>query len=76
MTPSELKSIRTMLGITTDALATVLGVSGGRTVRRWEAGDRTIPGPAAVLLLAIKESAAVRAHLGLTGPKEAQPKAA
>lgn len=75
MTPSELRALREALGITADALATVLGVSGGRTVRRWEAGDRAIPGPVAVLLRAIGENADVRKHFGLL-PDTDEPKRA
>ena len=54
MTPAEFKAIRHRLGLSAQALARVLGVSDGRTVRRWEAGDRDIPGPARVLMLLLK----------------------
>lgn len=50
MTTEELRSIRSQLGLSTAGLAALLQVSDGRTVRRWEAGDREIPGPAIVLL--------------------------
>lgn len=50
MTPNELRKIRSQLGLSTAGLAKLLMVSDGRTVRRWEAGDREIPGPAIVLL--------------------------
>ncbi len=39
-----------MLGLSTAKLAKLFQVSSGRTVRRWEAGDRGIPGPAKVLM--------------------------
>lgn len=65
MTPSELKSIRHTLGLSAEGLARLVGVEAGRTVRRWEAGDRDIPGPVRVLLSAIMASAAVRRHFGI-----------
>lgn len=49
-TPADLKAARHALGLTADGLARVVRVEGGRTVRRWEAGDREIPGPVTVLL--------------------------
>ena len=51
MTPTEFKAIRHALGLSAQGLARALGVSDGRTVRRWEAGDRDIPGPVRVLML-------------------------
>lgn len=52
MTPSEFKSIREALGLTQSALASLfaMGGDGARTVRRWETGERSIPGPVAVLM--------------------------
>ena len=50
MTPTEFRTIRHSLGLSTQRLARLLQVSDGRTVRRWEAGDRDIPGPAKVLM--------------------------
>ena len=50
MTPTELKSMRHALGLSAEGLARLLQVSSGRTVRRWEAGDRDIPGPVKVLM--------------------------
>jgi DNA-binding transcriptional regulator YiaG len=43
MTPSSLKSTRQSLGYTTNRFARLVGASSGRTVRRWEAGERAIP---------------------------------
>ena len=43
MTPAELTDARKALGLTQESLALAIGVSGGRTVRKWEAGDRAIP---------------------------------
>ena len=50
MTRFEFKSIRHGLDISTQVMAHLLRVSDGRTVRRWESGERDIPGPAQVLM--------------------------
>lgn len=49
MTAAEFAAARAALGLTQAALAAAMEVD-TRTVRRWEAGDREIPGPARVLL--------------------------
>ncbi|MEY9591044.1 transcriptional regulator with XRE-family HTH domain [Bradyrhizobium yuanmingense] len=49
-TPEALREARTTLGLTADALARIVRVEDGRTVRRWEAGEREIPGPVIVIL--------------------------
>ena len=38
------------MGLSADGLARILGIEGGRTVRRWEAGDRELPGPVVVVM--------------------------
>lgn len=52
MTPSEIKTARKALGFSANGLAEALrlGKGGGRTVRRWEAGDTPISGPATVAI--------------------------
>lgn len=52
MTPRTFKSARRQLGLTAAELARRLRLGRGsdRTVRKWEAGDRRIPGPVAVSL--------------------------
>lgn len=65
MTPTELKSARHALGLSAEGFAAWVNVQGGRTVRKWEAGDRDIPGPVSVLVRAAMDSAAVRKHFGL-----------
>ncbi len=47
MTPTEFKTARRELGLSQNALAKRMGVT-GRTIRRWEAGDTQIPGPVIV----------------------------
>ncbi len=52
MTPDAIKAARKRLGFTQSELAEALrmGANGGRTVRRWEAGEMPITGPAAVAI--------------------------
>lgn len=50
MKPGELKSKRHALGLTAEGFARMVRVQSGRTVRKWEAGDRDIPGPVIVIL--------------------------
>jgi transcriptional regulator with XRE-family HTH domain len=49
-TPDDLRAARDFLGLSADDLARVVGVEDGRTVRRWEAGDRELPGPVIVVM--------------------------
>ena len=49
-TPEQLKEARQRLGLSAENLARVLRVEDGRTVRRWEAGERAIPGPVTVIM--------------------------
>jgi len=48
--PALFRLCRETLRLSADELAAELQVSGGRTVRKWEAGDRAIPGPVWVAL--------------------------
>lgn len=50
MTPKQLKAARDKLGISTNTMATWIGVSSGRSVRRWEASDGEVPGWVAVIV--------------------------
>ena len=50
MTPAEFKTIRHALGLSAQGLARLLQISDGRTIRRWEAGDRNSPGTVRVLM--------------------------
>lgn len=49
MTGEQLRRSRLALGLTLDEFARLVRVSGGRTVRKWEDGEREVPGPVAVL---------------------------
>ena len=50
LTPSLLRDWRKKMGLSQEKLANVLQVKSGRTVRRWESGEREIPGPVKVLI--------------------------
>lgn len=49
MTPAEFKEARRKPGLSAQETAAVVRVADGRTVRRWESGDRDIPGPVVAL---------------------------
>ena len=66
MTPDEFKAARKALGLSTEGFARLVQVQSGRTVRRWELGERDVPGPVVVLTIALLESPAVREHFGLS----------
>jgi DNA-binding transcriptional regulator YiaG len=59
--PALFRRCRHALGLSAAGMAKALRIADGRTVRRWEAGDREIPGPAWVslqfMLRAARESA-------------------
>lgn len=40
MTPEQFKEARLTLGLTQQQLATLWGIGCGRTIRRWESGER------------------------------------
>lgn len=65
MTPAELKSARHRLGLSAEAFARLVRVESGRTVRRWEAGERDIPGPVTVVVELLLQSSEVRRYLRL-----------
>lgn len=50
MTPTQIKSIRKRAGLSQTDLATLLRITDQRTVRRWEAGDVPVSGPASIIL--------------------------
>ena len=62
MTPAELKAARHAFGLSAEGFAQLVRVESGRTVRRWESGERDIPGPVLVIVEAILNSRAVRKH--------------
>lgn len=66
MTPANLKSARHALGLSAEGFARLVNVESGRTVRRWESGERDIPGPVTVIVRALMDSRAVRRHFGLS----------
>lgn len=54
MTANEFRSARTRLGLSQAGLGALMRCD-ERTVRRWEAGDREVPGPVEVLLQALED---------------------
>ena len=51
MTPAEMKIARAKLGdLKTAELAQIIGIRWDRTIRKWEAGERAIPEPVAILI--------------------------
>jgi DNA-binding transcriptional regulator YiaG len=62
VTPAEIRTARKTLGLSTNGLAEALrlGKGGGRTVRRWEAGDCPISGPASVAIELLLRQPALR----------------
>lgn len=50
MTPAEFRERRLNLGLSQSELAQICRVQSDRTIRRWEVGEREIPGPAIVLM--------------------------
>lgn len=50
MTPADLRDARRSLGLSAEGFARAVGAQSGRTVRRWESGDRDIPGSVEVLV--------------------------
>lgn len=62
MTPYDLRQARHALGLSAEGFARAVGVRSGRTVRKWEAGDRDIPGPV-IKLVALWTDPALPDHL-------------
>jgi DNA-binding transcriptional regulator YiaG len=74
MTPEALKSARNRLGLSAEAFARMVRVESGRTVRRWESGDRAIPGPVAVIVELTETIPAVRRLFSSPEKKSQTPK--
>jgi DNA-binding transcriptional regulator YiaG len=55
MTPEQFRAIRQRAGLSQARLAELLRLSDGRTVRRYEAGERSIPGPVSLLMEMIED---------------------
>ena len=67
MTPLQFKKARLSLCLSQRDLADLLelGIHGERTVRRWEEGERDIPGPVILVMELCTEIQAVRDHLDI-----------
>jgi len=62
---ADLRAARTALNLSAEGFAKLVRVESGRTVRRWEAGERDIPGPVVVLVEALMASRSVRRYFGV-----------
>lgn len=58
MTPKEFKAARLELGLSQSEMASDLGVFDKRTIRRWETGDRRIPGEIDIVIAYWRRDAA------------------
>jgi len=63
VTPRALKSTRKSLGLSQAEFARMVGVASDRTVRKWEDGERDIPGPVIVIMGLIASCPDARARL-------------
>ena len=50
MTPEQFRDARIKLGLSQNEIAADMGIHDGRTVRRWEHGQRDIPGSVEIVL--------------------------
>ena len=66
MTPAALKSTRKSLGLSQAEFARIFGVASDRTVRKWEDGERDVPGYVPIMLDLIEHIPAVRTRLGIS----------
>ena len=66
VTPEELKAARRSFGLSAKGFAKLVRVESGRTVRRWEAGEREIPGPVIVLVNAVLAVKALQRYFRIT----------
>jgi transcriptional regulator with XRE-family HTH domain len=55
MTPETFRTIRQQAGLSQARLAALLRLGDGRTIRRYEGGERTIPGPVSLLMEMIED---------------------
>ena len=66
MTPADLRAALAALELTQGGFARLVRVD-ARTVRRWVAGDREIPGPVIAIVEWLTERPAIRRELGIGG---------
>lgn len=65
LTPEQMTSCRYALGLGAKRMGNLLGVD-ERTIRRWESGERHIPGPVSILVDIIMKHEAVRLRFGVS----------
>ena len=69
MSPEEFKRVRNRLGLSQYDMADLFGIGSARTVRRWEEGEKDIPGPVLLLLELCLELPEVREYLDIDDAK-------
>jgi transcriptional regulator with XRE-family HTH domain len=57
MKPSEFKDARISMGLSQSKMAEALGLKTSRAIRQYEAGERQVSGPVAVLVAMLLEQA-------------------
>lgn len=76
MNPQELRAFRSALAMSGAEFARLVGAADARNVRRWEAGDNSLPGSTRQLLRLLQgmtESQRARAIASLLGATPPQP---
>jgi DNA-binding transcriptional regulator YiaG len=69
MSPEDFQIVRNRLGLSQNDMAALFGLGSARTVRRWEEGEKDIPGPVLLLLELCLELPEVREYLELDNAK-------
>ena len=57
MTPTQFKDARISMGLSQSKMAKALGLKTSRAIRQYEAGERQVSGPVAVLVAMLLEQA-------------------
>ena len=69
MTPESFRDFRKSLQLSQSQMARAIGVGGDRTVRKWEEGERDIPGPVETISAAADKFPAFAKWLALRAVK-------
>jgi len=65
MDPIDFKIARNRLGLSVRDMVALFGLGSDRTIRRWEEGEKDIPGPVLLLIDLCLNIPQVREYLGL-----------
>lgn len=63
MSPEQFRRVRRKMGLSQNDVTDLFGLGSSRTVRRWEDGERDIPGPVILLMELCQNIPAVRQYL-------------